>query len=139
MTKAELIKLCVELLRDEWDPIGCDCPRDEYSAYAPQVADYIWEKRPVGVVSAYLSSVRVNSMSMRPQPEADYSAAQRICAAAQAAIGADINTRILKCVSELVSPQHTTGWSMDEWLGRLTKLALESKSRKEQELREKKG
>lgn len=69
------------LLMDTWDPIGVrGVPEamDEYDTYAGRIADNLRRGADVEFVSTMLSAIRVDGMSLEPNPDTDAKAALAI-------------------------------------------------------------
>lgn len=43
-----------KILWEDWDPIGCGVPTDEYDDYAPHVVRLLIERKPREMVADYL-------------------------------------------------------------------------------------
>jgi hypothetical protein len=69
------------LLMDNWDPIGVRGVQEainEYDTYAGRIADTLRRGADAESVSAMLSTVRVDWMSLQPDPGTDAKAARAI-------------------------------------------------------------
>ena len=51
-------------LHSEWNPIGCDVPKDEYESYAGPVATLLLKGAPDSEIAAYLFHVETETMGL---------------------------------------------------------------------------
>lgn len=70
MPVTDKYRLVSDLLRDKWNPIGCDdvLPRDEYVSYAPKVCKILdmalTDDEAISEIASYLTWVRVKLMRL---------------------------------------------------------------------------
>jgi hypothetical protein len=74
---ARLYAAVRKILWEDWDPIGCGVPEDEYDSYATPVVHLILRRRSAEI-AGYLHEVRTILMGLSGDRSADLAVARRL-------------------------------------------------------------
>lgn len=58
-----------DLLNTEWDPIGCNCPEDEYDSYCGKVASMVRTEASDQELFDYLNWAETKNMGLPGDPD----------------------------------------------------------------------
>ena len=67
-----------KILWEEWDPIGCGVPEDEYDSYVWPVVGKVHHGASLEEVANYLSEVRTETIGMGPNRDSDMAIAAKL-------------------------------------------------------------
>jgi hypothetical protein len=57
------------ILMNEWDPIGCGVPDDEYDSYIPVIYHFMQSRVSVETLAAHLEAIETKRMGLSARPK----------------------------------------------------------------------
>ena len=60
-----IVNVC-KVLHEEWNPIGCRVPEDEYESYAKVIVKLLQQKCSESLIKEYLIEVSFNMIELEP-------------------------------------------------------------------------
>ncbi len=78
MNTSKLIRAIRQVLRAEWDPIGCGVPADEYDSYAPGILRLLVDRADKDHLTDHLYELETIAMGLPGNREHDARIAEKL-------------------------------------------------------------